>query len=125
MAACAAAGLSGYVPSSASAADLAIAAQQVGLGETVCSATMARGLFRHLREISLGRFATPSDAELTARQRQIVRLIGEGLSNKEIARRLNLGASTVKNHVHEILGRLQVTSRAAAAAHVRRNAPIL
>jgi DNA-binding NarL/FixJ family response regulator len=113
--ACAKAGLWGYVPNSASMKDLVIAAQRVARGDTVCSAAMADGLFRHLR----GGIASSADTELTQRQRQIVRLIGEGLSNKQIAGRLSLGTSTVKNHVHDILGRLQVTCRTEAAARLR------
>jgi DNA-binding NarL/FixJ family response regulator len=56
---------------------------------------------------------------LTRRQREIVALIDEGLSNKEIARRLSIELPTVKNHVHNILEKLQVSRRGAAAAVVR------
>jgi len=113
--ACAKAGLWGYVPNSASMKDLVVAAQRVARGDTVCSAAMADGLFRHLR----GGSASSADAELTQRQRQIARLISEGLSNKQIAGRLSLGTCTVKNHVHDILSRVQVTCRTEAAARFR------
>jgi two-component system nitrate/nitrite response regulator NarL len=54
---------------------------------------------------------------LTERERQIIRLVSEGLSNKQIARRLNLTEGTVKVHLHNIFQKLQVTSRTALAAH--------
>jgi two-component system nitrate/nitrite response regulator NarL len=115
--ACAEAGLCGYVPCDASVEDLITALGRVAHGETACSAAMAGGLFRHVGQVALGR---PAQANLlTCRQRQIVQLINEGLSNKEIARRLSLGVSTVKNHVHNILDRLQVSRRAEAAARLR------
>jgi DNA-binding NarL/FixJ family response regulator len=118
--ACAEAGLAGYVPSSASMHDLVAAARLVASGGTVCSASMADGLFRHVRGAALGHHGAAPEAVLTQRQRQIVRLMADGLSNKEIARRLSLGTSTVKNHVHEILDRLQVSSRTQVAASMHR-----
>jgi two-component system nitrate/nitrite response regulator NarL len=51
--------------------------------------------------------------------------VSEGLSNKEISRRLSIGVSTVKNHVHHLLEKLQVPRRGAAAARLRPDAPSL
>ncbi len=59
------------------------------------------------------------DARLTLREREILRLIDDGLSNKEIAQRLSLQTKTVKNHVSNILAKLGVSNRAAAAAALR------
>jgi DNA-binding NarL/FixJ family response regulator len=56
---------------------------------------------------------------LTAREQQIVELIAEGLSNKEIGRRLYIEVATVKNHVHNILEKLQVSRRGEAVARLR------
>jgi two-component system, NarL family, nitrate/nitrite response regulator NarL len=56
---------------------------------------------------------------LTARESEIVRLIDEGLSNKEIAIRLGIEVATVKNHVHNLLEKLRVHRRAEAAAQLR------
>lgn len=53
---------------------------------------------------------------LTGRERQIVRLVSEGLSNKEIGRRLDLTDGTIKVHVHHILQKLEVGNRTALAA---------
>ena len=55
---------------------------------------------------------------LTARERQILLLIDEGLSNKEIAARLSIEVATVKNHVHSLLTKMQVNTRGQAAARL-------
>ena len=114
--ACAEAGLCGYVPAHASIEDLARAARRAAAGETICSAEMAGSSFRHLGAAARGGAEPTMETTLTQRQQQILRLIREGLSNKEIAQRLSLGTSTVKNHVHGLLSRLQVGCRAEAAA---------
>ena len=118
--ACAEAGLWGYVPSNASMSDLAQAARRVALGEMVCSAGLGDKLFDHLRNVALHNSGRATDVVLTTRQQQILQLINEGLSNKQIAQRLSLGTSTVKNHVHSLLERLQVGRRFEAAASLRR-----
>jgi len=64
----------------------------------------------------------PEYANLTARERQVLRLIDSGLSNKEIAQQLRIELATVKNHVHNILEKLQVRRRGAAAAVLRETA---
>lgn len=116
--ACAEAGLWGYVPNHASIGELAQAARRIASGDTVCSAAIAEKLFHHLRNAALGDSSPAIDMVLTKRQQQVLHLIKEGLSNKQIARRLSLGTSTVKNHVHSLLGRLQVSRRAEAAARI-------
>ena len=57
---------------------------------------------------------------LTQRELEILGLIAGGLSNREIAHRLYIALTTVKNHVHSLLKKLQVRTRAEAAAHYRR-----
>ena len=64
----------------------------------------------------------PSPNLLTSRQIKVVELIANGHSNKEIARKLNIQLSTVKNHVHQILDRMHVRNRCEAAAVYRKNA---
>ena len=56
---------------------------------------------------------------LTARERQIIGMIGAGLSNKDIARQLNIGLATTKSHVHNLLGKLNIQRRGQAAAWLR------
>jgi DNA-binding CsgD family transcriptional regulator len=64
------------------------------------------------------RFVSDNEV-LTQREREIVALLEQGLSNKEIARSLQIGYATVKNHVHSILSKLQIRRRGEAAARVR------
>ncbi|MEM9292795.1 MAG: response regulator transcription factor [Acidobacteriota bacterium] len=58
----------------------------------------------------------PADGVLTRRELEVLELVSEGLSNKEIAKRLCISLYTVKNHVHNVLEKLQVTGRYAAVA---------
>lgn len=115
---CAEAGVSAYVPGEASGEELARTILSVRRGEFNCSPRVAALLMR--RVSALSRSATPEPRDqLTARELGIVAFIAEGLSNKEIAARLGIELSTVKNHVHHILEKLQVTRRTQAAARVR------
>jgi two-component system nitrate/nitrite response regulator NarL len=57
---------------------------------------------------------------MSERQREVIELIAEGLSNKEIARRLNIATDTVKSHVHSILEKLALHTRLQLAAHAHR-----
>jgi DNA-binding NarL/FixJ family response regulator len=61
-----------------------------------------------------------SDIELTARQQQIAALLIQGMSNKEIARALAVAEGTIKNHLHVLYERLNVTSRAKLVAKLQR-----
>lgn len=63
---------------------------------------------------------TPANGQLTPRQREVVDLLCEGLSNKLIARKLNLSENTVRRHVQDILNHFQVDSRAEAVCAARR-----
>ena len=60
--------------------------------------------------------AGTAETALTHRERQIVRLVSEGLSNKHIGRRLNVTDGTIKVHLHNIFQKLQVSNRTALAA---------
>ena len=117
--ACAQAGVAGYIACDASSDELAAILRSAGSGELACSPGLAAILFRHV-----GTLARDPDVPqlplLTPRQREILELIDSGLMNKEIARALSIQLTTVKNHVHQILEKLGVTHRAAAAAKVRK-----
>jgi two-component system nitrate/nitrite response regulator NarL len=119
--ACGEAGVAGWVAREGSLDDLVATIESVSREELVCSARMAATLFRRLA--SLRRTPQVAADPLTAREREIAALIERGLSNKEIAQRLNIEVATVKNHVHSILGKLQVGSRGAAAASRRDRGP--
>jgi two-component system, NarL family, nitrate/nitrite response regulator NarL len=117
----AAAGIAAFISRDASAEDLFAAVDRAANGELLCSPRVAGTMFRNLATLStLARMApNAAEAALTGREREIVRCIDEGMSNKEIARLLRIGVSTVKNHVHSILEKLHVSRRSEAAARLR------
>jgi DNA-binding NarL/FixJ family response regulator len=79
---------------------------------------VAAVLLRRVATLAAEREGDPA-ASLTIREREILDLIDEGLSNKQIAQRLCIEVPTVKNHVHNLLEKLGVQSRHEAAALVR------
>lgn len=116
------AGLAAYVPRSANLADLQATLEGVMRGEAHCSPRIAGSLLRRVANLADMRIALPDAPAvvLTARERDIMVLISFGLSNKEIAGKLLIGVSTVKNHVHHILQKLRVGDRRDAVAQLRR-----
>lgn len=117
--ACAEAGAVGYVLREASVDDLVTVLQSVARGEAICSPRIAATLFHRVAALSAARGSQPSLLLLTGREREIIRLLDHGFSNKEIARQLGIEVATVKNHVHNILEKLRVHRRGEAAARIR------
>jgi two-component system, NarL family, nitrate/nitrite response regulator NarL len=113
------AGIAGFVTSDASVAELVDAIESVARGEALCSPSVAAALLRRLAWLAHTQAASDPAGPLTTREREILKLIDEGLSNKQIAQNLCIELSTVKNHVHHILVKLGVDRRAEAAALVR------
>jgi two-component system, NarL family, nitrate/nitrite response regulator NarL len=110
------AGAVAFLTCDASLDDLSDAVARAARGEAMCSPKMVGSLLRQLG--SLARFPTRAGhphTALTTREREIVHLIADGLSNKEIAHALHIEVTTVKNHVHHILEKLQVGRRSEAA----------
>jgi len=116
---CAEAGIAGYVAREGSKEDLIAAIENAVRGEVLCSPRVAASLFRRLAPHVQTTRRRPPEATLTSREQDIIALIDRGLSNKEIARQLKISLPTVKNHVHNILEKLQVRRRGAAAALLR------
>ena len=116
---CVQAGAAGYVTREAGLSELIEAIACVARGELACSSSVAGALARGLARLAAETGRPAGEAALTARERQIAALIADGLSNKEIARRLHIELPTVKNHVHRILSKLEVRRRGEAAARVR------
>jgi DNA-binding NarL/FixJ family response regulator len=118
--ACAEAGIAGYLTPDSSLHDLRESITAAVGGRFRCPPEVAAVLVRRLAATSRARLPSPpTGPPLTRREREIVRLIGQELSNKEIGRRLDIQLATVKNHVHNILDKLGVTSRADAVRVVR------
>lgn len=110
--ACAEAGVSGYVSREASFDELAEALRAAVRGEAPCSGKVAAGLIRHIADQARLRQHIGVPVQLTKREREVLRLLGAEMSNKEIARALDLRLSTVKNHVHNVLTKLDASGRA-------------
>jgi two-component system, NarL family, nitrate/nitrite response regulator NarL len=121
--ACAGAGVAGYLPCDGSTDDLVAIIEKATCGEAQCSPRMAALLFRRLASLVGGGHNQPVAAILTLREQEIADLIHDGLSNKEIAVRLTIEVATVKNHVHNILEKLQVNTRTEAAARLHGGPP--
>ena len=114
--ACAEAGVTGYHLRSESLDDLLMLLRKVARGESVCSPKVSAILLRRLSVLAAERESGPEELVLTAREIQILRMLEMGLSNRDIAEQLCIAVHTVKNHVHCVLGKLGVSTRAQAVA---------
>jgi DNA-binding NarL/FixJ family response regulator len=104
------AGASGYLLKDSDADEVSAAIRAAHRGELSLDPAIARGLTMSLRAEADG-----PDAELTARELEILRLLGAGKSNKEIAAELQISERTARTHVSNILGKLGLPSRTQAA----------
>lgn len=111
-------GACGYTTQRATKADLLLAIADAAEGKLHCSPTVARMLTDRVHELASSQDGHGLAASLTAREKEIANLLRLRLSNKEIARRLNIEESTVKSHVHNILGKADEHSRTKAVAHL-------
>jgi len=114
-------GVMGYLLKDASASELVAAVRAVYRGEAVCPPQLCSTLFHFvahiIEETSVKRSAPRPD--LTIRQQQLMVLVANGLTNKEIASRLNLSEFTVRNHIHRILKQVDAGSRSEAVEAIR------
>jgi two-component system nitrate/nitrite response regulator NarL len=110
------AGVSGYVTRDESLNTLVAVIRAAGRGELLCSPRLAATLLRQVARSAAHPHAGRLDQRLTAREREVLALVEHGLSNKEIAHRLSIALPTVKNHVHNILGKLEARGRCQAIA---------
>jgi DNA-binding NarL/FixJ family response regulator len=99
------AGVVGYVLKDAYSAEVVTAVRLAAKGEAVCPPRLCLCLFAHFANQPTGmpRLRLRTRLPLTRREQELVPMIAQGLTNKEIAAQLNLSAQTVKNHVHRIL----------------------
>jgi two-component system nitrate/nitrite response regulator NarL len=118
------AGVLGYVTRDDSLSGLIAAIAGVVQEQVIGSPKLRTLLIKRVRALA-AQYRPPAAATLTARERQILDLIACGFTNKGIASELAIEPATVKNHVHNILHKLGVETRAAAVAEVRRAAHLL
>ncbi|MEV1069150.1 response regulator transcription factor [Streptomyces sp. NPDC050263] len=110
------AGASGYVLKQIKGSDLVSAVRTVASGQSMLDPATTSRLMRSLRAEPTETPAVPSElASLSPRERDILALIGDGLTNREIGKKLYLSEKTVKNHISRLLAKLGVQRRVQAA----------
>lgn len=115
-----AAGAAGYVLKQIGSDDLVRALMTVGRGESLLDPAVTRKVFQQVRT-SARQAEDAYLAALTEQELTILGLVTDGLTNKEIARRVYLSEKTVRNYVSSILSKLSVSSRAEAAVYAVRH----
>ncbi|MER7000520.1 response regulator transcription factor [Streptomyces sp. NPDC000410] len=115
------AGVAGFIDAGHSVQDVVAAISSVVRGEAPCPPRVAAWLLHHVQGV--GAPAGPVRGELpdslTVREREVLFLIAEGLSNRQIGERLVIGQATVKSHVRAVLRKLGVPRREAAVRMLR------
>lgn len=112
-------GVSAYVCREGNIDDLVEAVFCTLNDELICSRQIAAALQRRITHLAITPAERIQAPLLTPREQQIADSLELGMSNKQIATSLNISVSTVKNHVHSVLDKLQVTTRLEAAARLR------
>jgi RNA polymerase sigma factor (sigma-70 family) len=112
------AGARGYILKDADEDELMRSIRAVANGEALFGPAVARHLMHYIADV------TPSAAQaafpdLTDREREVLALMAQGLSNQEVAERMGMSLKTARNHVSNILAKLQVADRAEAIARAR------
>lgn len=117
-------GAQGYLLKDASAGEIVAAVRGVARGEAMCPANLCMKLIQHVsteahRNVVFSQPVDRNPARLTHRQIQLMNLVAEGLTNKEIAASLNLSEFTVKNHIRRVMRRVEASSRHNAVELLR------
>jgi DNA-binding NarL/FixJ family response regulator len=117
--ACVDAGFASYVPRDAPLSQLRAIIDMALRGEVSCSPKLSGDLLRELRLRGRRDIEKQAGEPLTRRECEVLRLLGRGQSNKQIAMNLRISEATIKNHVHSILAKLRVRRRTEALARMR------
>ena len=119
------AGVCGFVLKDATFEEFVATIRAVAAGEKVLPPRLTESLFSQIaQEVGgRGREQVLEDVRMTRREREVITLIGEGLSNKEIAQRLNIATHTVKSHVRNVMEKLALHTRLQIAAYSHRERP--
>jgi two-component system, NarL family, nitrate/nitrite response regulator NarL len=114
---CAEAGIAGYVAREEASLDVLVETlRAVHGGEAPCSPRIAAALLERVSVLAAQSHVEVPTARLTSREYDVAELLRDGLSNKEIASTLHIELSTVKNHMHSILEKLEVRRRGEVIA---------
>ncbi len=107
-------GADGYLLKKIDLSDVVDAVRKVAAGEAILSQEMTARLFQELR-------AGPDQPSLSPREKEVLRLVGEGLTNKAIAERIIVSEGTVNTYVHRLLEKLHLKNRAEAIVYAMRH----
>jgi DNA-binding NarL/FixJ family response regulator len=113
------AGVAGFILKDATFEDFVGTIRSVADGARVLPAMMTGTLFSQIAKVAVsrGRESALESVQMTHREREVIGLIAVGLSNKEIAQRLNIATDTVKSHVRNVMEKLALHSRLQIAAY--------
>jgi DNA-binding NarL/FixJ family response regulator len=113
-------GASGYLLKDSSIDEVAQAIRLVADGQSLISPSMATKLLEEFKQMSRSGREHVSGPRLTDRELEVLNLVAQGLNNRDIAKRLYISENTVKNHVRNILEKLQLHSRMEAVMYAVR-----
>jgi two-component system NarL family response regulator len=113
-------GASGYLLKDSSIDEVAQAVRVVADGQSLISPSMAIKLLDEFKQMSRADRQQVPTPRLTERELEVLKLVAQGLNNREIAKRLFISENTVKNHVRNILEKLQLHSRMEAVMYAVR-----
>jgi len=115
------AGACGYLMKDSSIQDLMEGIRAASVGESLISPHIASKVLQRIRAASVDAGGTMARPELSDRETEVLRLIANGKDNAEIARDLHISPKTVKNHISNILMKLQIENRIQAAVYAVRS----
>src|SRR5918993_1100525 len=113
-------GASGYLLKDSSIEEVAQAIRVVNEGQSLISPSMAVKLIDEFKQMSKPEREQGPTLRLTERELEVLRLVAKGLNNREVAKQLFISENTVKNHVRNILEKLQLHSRMEAVMYAMR-----
>ena len=115
-------GVSGFVLKDSTFDEFVHTIRSVAAGQKVLPPRMTQSLFSQIAKVAVRheRAETLEEVRMTPRESEVIALIGEGLSNKEIAQRLQIAPHTVKSHVRNVMEKLALHTRLQIAAYSRR-----
>ena len=107
------AGANGFILKDASLNDLLITIRTVNEGATVLPPILVDSLFSQIVEFAVreGKLKLKDAVRMTKREREVIGLLGEGMSNKEIGQKIRISTYTVKSHIHNIMEKLALHTR--------------
>ena len=116
------AGVSGFLLKDATVNDFLKTVRSVAFGSQILPPNLTGSLFSQIVEHAVNRSSTSAimnSVRMTKREKQVIELISEGYTNKEIAQKLHLSTYTVKSHVHNILEKMALNTRVQIAIYAR------